>query len=233
MEKIYELNENGNFIKWKTSSENGNEKPTGTLINYISKKSKKIIIPEGVTKIEPYCFSLIEKDGEFEYVHSNVETIVIPSSVSEILDGAFGCVDVKVLVDSNNENYCVENGLLLTKDKTAVIYCSRESEVYSCKVPNTVTKISSDSFSCSVIDVVLPDSILEIPEDAFNLHSGTVFIPKAVKKINAKAFGDLKEKRKGAIRRYNMPIIQSVIKTPKNSVAHKFCKKHKLPFVIM
>ena len=51
MEKIYEINENGNYIKWQTSAEDGSEKPSGTLINYISKKSKKIIIPEGIYPI--------------------------------------------------------------------------------------------------------------------------------------------------------------------------------------
>ena len=80
---------------------------------------------------------------------------------------------------------------------------------------------------------VLPESIIEISEDAFNMHSGTIFIPNTVKKINSKAFGDLKQKKNGAKGRYNMPIIQSIIKTTKNSVAHKFCKKHKLPYVIL
>lgn len=240
MEKIYEINENGNYIKWSTDAIDGNKNPCGTLINYISKTSKKIVIPQGVTKIEPYCFSLVEKDGEFEYEPSLVEEIFIPQSVVEIEDGAFGCVEVKIRVDNKNEWFCVCSNLLLNKSKSRAIAYSNEKNCFTCVVPDGVESISPECFSGAFVDVELPPSVKKLCQNAFTEHTGTVFVPQTDVKIDGKTFGDLKKKKKeikenqktGKTNFYT-PLTRTIIKTKKNTSAHKFARKNKLAFVLI
>ncbi|MBR2870254.1 MAG: leucine-rich repeat protein [Clostridia bacterium] len=240
-ERIYELKENGNYIKWRTDAIDGNKNPCGTLINYISKTSKTIVIPQGVTKIEPYCFSLVEKEGEFEYEPSLVDEIFIPQSVVEIEDGAFGCVDVKIKVDDKNKHFCVRSNVLLDKDNSRAIAYSDVKNCFRCIVPDGVRKICSECFSGAFVDVELPESVNEICQDAFSEHMGTLLIPQSEIKIHSKTFGDLKKKKKEIKQRqrrqlalnFYAPLIGTTIKTPKNSTAHKFAKKNKIQCVLV
>ena len=108
-------------------------------------------------------------------------------------------------------------------------------------VPNGVTVIDKGCFQSSIGDVVLPSSVTEIKDFAFDICNGSVWIPASVVKISEYAFGDLEWRRavlqkaveEGFLKSPNPPIVQSVIKTLKNSTAHIFAVEHGIPFELV
>ena len=144
-----------------------------------------ITIPNSVTSIGSNAFG---------YCRS-LTNIVIPSSVTSIGDHAF--YDCKSLtsinVDSNNEKYMSDNGVLYTKDKKTLIkYPSKKDgtkyiimqgvasigdyafeycrSLTSITIPNSVTSIGGETFECcsSLTSITIPDSVTSIGDYAFN-----------------------------------------------------------------
>ena len=149
--KTYVLHNDGEYIKWRTSDENGAEKPCGILIKWKRKGVKNVVVPDGVKVIGKSCFQ------------------------------------------------------------------------------------------ASIGDVVLPSSVTEIQDFAFDICNGRVHIPNSVTKIGKHAFGDLEWRRpvlqkaveEGVLKNPNPPIVQSVIRTLKNSTAHIFAMEHGIPFELV
>ena len=127
---------------------------------------KEVTIPSSVTKIW---------NDAFEYC-SRLTAVSIPSSVTKILEQAFrGCSGLKSFeVESGNERYCSEQGVLFTKGKdTLVCYPGGKPEgTYS--IPSSVTEIESWAFAdCSGLTAVtIPSSVTEIESWAFFGCSG-------------------------------------------------------------
>ena len=127
---------------------------------------KEVTIPSSVTKIW---------NGAFEYC-SRLTAVTIPSSVTEIVEQPFrGCSGLKSFeVESGNERYCSEQGVLFTKGKdTLVCYPGGKPEgTYS--IPSSVTEIESWAFAdCSGLTAVtIPSSVTEIESWAFFGCSG-------------------------------------------------------------
>ena len=118
-----------------------------------------VIIPNGVTHIGRYAFGW----GAWE-------TLTIPASVVNISSGAFvSCENLKEInVDSNNLNYCSDNGVLFDKNKTVLIQYPIEKTENSYKVPKGVTVISSESFAGSILQSILfPQSLETVEKQAF------------------------------------------------------------------
>lgn len=149
--KSYVLHTKDAYIKWRTSAENGGERPCGTLLIWRRKGVKDVIVPRGVEIIGKGCFQ------------------------------------------------------------------------------------------SSIGSVVLPGSVTEIRGFAFDICNGSVWIPRSVVKISKYAFGDLEWRRaalqkaveEGVLKNPNPPIVQSVIKTLKNSTAHIFAVEHGIPFELV
>ena len=75
--KSYVLHTKDAYIKWRTSAENGGERPCGTLLVWRRKGVKDVVVPRGVEIIGKGCFQ------------SSIGSVVLPGSVTEIKDFAF------------------------------------------------------------------------------------------------------------------------------------------------
>ena len=84
--KSYVLHGKDEYIKWRTSAENGGEKPCGTLLVWRRKCVKDVIVPRGVEIIGKGCFQ------------SSIGSVVLPSSVTEIQDFAFDICNGRVWI---------------------------------------------------------------------------------------------------------------------------------------
>ena len=75
--KSYVMHTKDEYIKWRTSAENGGESPCGTLLIWRRKCVKDVVAPRGVEIIGKGCFQ------------SSIGSVVLPGSVTEIKDFAF------------------------------------------------------------------------------------------------------------------------------------------------
>ena len=144
----------------------------------------EVTIPGSVTEIEDYTFAGC--DG--------LKEVTIPGSVTKIWDGAFsGCRGLKTFeVESENKNYCAENGVLFTKDKATLICYPGGKPEESYVIPGSVKVIEESAFSgcCGLKEVTIPGSVTKIWDGAFSgcLGLTAVTIPSSVTKIGGWAF---------------------------------------------
>ena len=87
--KSYVLHTKDTYIKWRTSDENGGERPCGTLLVWRRKCVKDVIVPRGVEIIGKGCFQ------------SSIGSVVLPSSVTEIRDFAFDICNGSVWIPAS------------------------------------------------------------------------------------------------------------------------------------
>ncbi len=96
----------------------------------------------------------------------------------------------KYVVDSENQNYASENGVVFNKDKTQILLFPR-ARTGSYTIPDTVTEIETAFTHSSLEHVIIPDSVEKIGADAFS-HTGNleeIVIPDSVEYIGEDAFG--------------------------------------------
>lgn len=131
-----------------------------------------------------------------------------------------------------------ENG---DKQPCGTLLVWRRHVIKNIVVPDGVEVIGKGCFQSSIGDVILPSSVTEIRDFAFDICNGAVYIPDTVVKISDYAFGDLEWRRaalqkaieEGFLKNPNPPIVQSVIKTTKNSVAHIYAKERNIPYKLI
>ena len=216
----------------KYMSDNGvlYTKDKKTLIQYPSKKEKtEYIILQGTTSIGNYAFHYCTNltnitipnsvtsigDNAF-YGCENLINITIPNSVTSIGNDVFnGCISLtSINVDSNNEKYMSDNGVLYTKDKKILIQYPGKKEgteylilqgvesiedyaFWGCGnltniiIPNGVTSIGYSAFyrCTSLTNITIPNSVTSIGDYEFwycNLKNIT--IPNGVTSIGYSAF---------------------------------------------
>lgn len=124
--------------------------------------------------------------GDYAFYHSIILVeLTIPKSIQSIgVCALSACVDLEsIVVNSDNENYKSEDGVLYTKDgKTLVAYpFGRSNKSY--KVHDGVENISARAFegSQNLSSVQLPDSLTTIGDRAFSWSSiSDVNIPSSV-----------------------------------------------------
>lgn len=144
------------------------------------KKEGKLVIPDGI--------QILEKNS----IHNcyRIQNIFIPKSVVEIKTDCF-CKSKgirEIIVDSNNTNYCSQNGLLLTKNKTKLIYWPADNDTTRLEVPTNIEVIGKNAFTeCSnVTSIVIPPSVKEIEHFAFLSYSklDTIFFKGKMTEFN-------------------------------------------------
>jgi len=165
-----------------------------------------ITIPGSVTEIRTYAFSKCTfmnsvtisngvqsiESGAFGWC-SALTSIAIPSSVKEIGSLAFyACTALaSIEVDSENQNYASDNGVLLNKEKTALIFCPA-GKTGNYVIPNSVTEIWYGAFYyCkNLASITIPNSVINIGERAFYAcEKLTSFhIPNGVQRIENSTF---------------------------------------------
>ena len=120
---------------------------------------EKIEIPESVTTIE---------EGAFWNCHY-LNEITIPKSVTDI--GEAIIIDegtrINIIVDSENNHFMVEDGVLYNKDKTRLLIYGGEERFF--KVPEEVTALDSHAFNqmCSIESIELPEKLQSIGSCCF------------------------------------------------------------------
>ena len=174
----------------------------GVAAFYNCTKVKSVQLSEGLTKIDNYAFencgALCELVlpqsltflGTSALADTNIKAITISKKLTDIRIGAFreGALS-SITVDPENAKFCVEDGLLLSKDKT-MLYCypaARQDANYT--LPNYVTRIGAYAFSGndSLRTVTLQEPLKTIDAGAFescpNLEG--IYIPASVKTIGS------------------------------------------------
>ena len=165
----------------------------------------EIILPAGVTTIGRLAF----------YECATLTSIIIPASVTTIGEAAFYfCTSLtSIEVESENNNYASENGVLFDKSKTILVCCPSGKAEYvipnsvitigewafgSCQfystsitIPNSVTSIGDNAFVlCGLFSITIPGSVITIGEHVFYgcSHLTSVIISDGVTTIGAGAF---------------------------------------------
>ena len=196
--------ENENY----SSSEDGVlfNKDKTTLICCPAAKTGEYSIPEGVTTIGDYAFwgcvgltsviipETVKSLGTaIFHACTSLTSIHIPKSVNSIAFNTFmGCNNLTTIyVDSGNEKFSAENGVLFNKDKTTLLcYPAGKSGAYT--ISESVSRINDASFyGCrNLTSVTIPNSITAISYVAFHGCSGltAITIPETVTVIERGAF---------------------------------------------
>ena len=152
-----------------------------------------VVIPEGVTGIEPRAF----------YGCGSLTSVVIPSSVTSIGAYAFyNCANLKSAKIGNGVTSIGDYAFSHCKSLTSVTIPDsvtsigkgaffRCGSLVSVVIPGSITSIGDRVFeSCSSLtSVVIPDSVMSIGSDAFSGCGLTsVTIPNSVTSIGEQAF---------------------------------------------
>ena len=125
---------------------------------------------------------------------NNCSNIVIPSSVKEIGEEVFPQTRniINIEVDSKNQYFCIEDGILFSKDKTRLLKYPRSKANVEYIIPETVTKIDKYAFFlCDNLEkVTIPNGITRIDDGAFACcnNLAEVNIPNSVTTIGRLAF---------------------------------------------
>ncbi len=144
----------------------------------------KITIPDSVTSIESFAFGRC----------TSLTSITIPNSVTSIRYGAFHCCTslTSINVDSNNEKYMSDNGVLYTKDKKTLIQYPSKKEGTEYLILQGVESIGNYAFKyCSnLTSITIPNSVTSIGDSAFNdcRSLTSITIPNSVTSIGGYAF---------------------------------------------
>jgi hypothetical protein len=119
-----------------------------------------IFIPDSVQEIGEYAF-----EGCCQ-----LSTIFIPHSVRIIGEYAFHECPLleKINVDEQNPHYASNDGLLYTKDMTALLCCPGGKR--SVTIPDTIRNIDRHAFEgCfNLLSITIPDSVISIDQHAFS-----------------------------------------------------------------
>lgn len=139
-----------------------------TLIRYPAKKpGSSYVIPDGVLHIREDAFHSCDL----------LTDIRIPASVTSISDLFKFCDKLTAItVDEQNASYCDVDGVLFSKDKTALIRYPEKKPGSSYVVPDSVLRIGDDAFfNCDLLaEIRIPASVSEI-SDAFGFCNALAF----------------------------------------------------------
>lgn len=144
---------------------------------------KSVNIPSGAESLGYWafgdCISLTEMN--------------IPASVAEMGESPFGgCSGLEnITVDSANKYFCSIDGVMFSKDKTAIIAYPGGRTNTKYIIPETVTVIENSAFrSCyNLEEVVIPDGVTRVGDGAFAFCGiKTIDLPESVNYLGLFAF---------------------------------------------
>lgn len=140
--------------------------------------------------------------GTVDYLHysafyycDSLISVSIPSCVTSIEDRPFDYCDnlSNITVDSKNENYFSQDGVLFSKDKELIQYPSA-NERTSYVIPSGTISIGESAFTHSrnLTNVTIPNGLKSIGSQAFwgARELSSVVLPESVIYIGSEAFGE-------------------------------------------
>lgn len=152
---------------------------------YGCRSLSSINLPAGLQYIYPYAFTSCAR----------LQTVKIPSNIKRIGDAAFAaCSSLKnFTMTGEGSNYTVENGILLSKDKSTLVSYPSGSNNTSYTVPVTIKTIQDGAFYvCKNLESLkmLPNSVTTIGNMAFpgNHKLKTITLPNSLKTVGSFAF---------------------------------------------
>lgn len=144
----------------------------GFIINgdFLEKYTKeegvtRAVIPEGVKDIRYHAF-----DHRDELTSIHIPNSLYPWEEGEINFALWNCDElVEITANEDNPNYVSVNGVLYSRDMTALIRCPNAIDTKRFVIPDTVTYIGDDAFAeCyNIEEIVIPSSIELISFSAF------------------------------------------------------------------
>ena len=150
--------------------------------------SLSITIPNNVTTIGSFAFSSC----------TSLTSVTIPNSVTTIGNSPFiFCENLySINVDSGNNSFTSEAGILFDKNKTTVICYPAGKTGTTYTIPNSVTSIGYGAFlGCSSLtSITIPNNVTTIEGYAFSycISLTSVTIPERVESIGRGAFYNCK-----------------------------------------
>lgn len=187
---------------WKNKDDNVEEIILPTSIKTIGaaafcgrSKLKKINIPDGVEEIKRDTFGYCEALEEL-FIPASVKNIDIAAFPTYQEGGSYSserkCALKSIVVDTDNDNYCSIDGMLLTKDKKELLFIPNGVAKIGFTIPNGVEKIN-DSLAYNnntLKELVLPEGVVSIGKSAFSGCSNLekVVLPDSVEIISEYAF---------------------------------------------
>ena len=173
-------------------------------------KRGEVIIPEGVKTIGTYAFRLsgykyaIDAEPERKlsvvlpqsltkielgaFRHTWIDSIFIPTNVSEIEEGAFeNAIHLKIDVSPENKYFEVCNNLLIDKRSKKVLYAMSNK----VKIPNGIMEIADYALGhLQSRRIVIPEGVTRIGKDNLNLNKALkISLPSTLKDITRSSFG--------------------------------------------
>lgn len=171
---------------------------------YMNKVTGTLTLPEGMTKIGKYGMtyssyssiilpnSLEELDNMAFGYNKNLTTVNLPTNLKSIDRSAFdGCTGLKTIQANNNAKYfMVKDGVLFSKDLTDLVYYPPAIERNTYNVPVGTKRVIKMSVNDRLTEVMLPDGLEEIGAGAFTADRNLqrVNIPSTVTTVGDSAF---------------------------------------------
>ena len=167
---------------WKCSSliTVDNDNPNYTSIDgLLFNKSKTTLLQCPTSKTNDYTIPTYVNNINKEAFNGcvNLNSIFIPSTVTNIGLFAFWQCSASIIVDPNNSNYLSLDGVFFDKTKTKLIQCPT-SKTGRYTIPSSVTVIGEDAFAFSIglTSVIIPSTVISIGNLVFASSSGLTSI---------------------------------------------------------
>ncbi|MCR5653954.1 MAG: leucine-rich repeat domain-containing protein [Ruminococcus sp.] len=147
----------------------------------------------GCTKLETMTLgSGLTSLGSNAFTGSIISSLTFPANFTNFSNAALmGCNNLmNIYVDSNNQYYCSEDGIVYNKQKTSIArYPVGRTGSYT--IPSNIVNISAYSFSgCQLSSIVIPDTVSTLGSNAFNGCNNLTdaVIGNGISTINSYAF---------------------------------------------
>lgn len=136
----------------------------------MTKTEKNIKIPESI-EINGKKYNVTYIGHDFFIKLNGIESIYFPKTIVSLPEDDFKNISSipKATMDSENEDYCIENNILYSKNMLEIVGCFNKT-ITDLTIPNTVKKINKYAFfNCTALKTIsIPPSVTDFGESAFS-----------------------------------------------------------------